>query len=118
VDAGDAHAMFSLGSHYSHGLYGLQQDYTKALEIYHRAAELSDTASYHNIGTAYNHGRGVERDDKKAMYWERAAMTGDASGRHNLRPALAGGSLPSFLGNGLVLNLTIDSLLLLLTLGM
>ena len=37
------------------------------------------------VGNAYVFGRGVERDEKKAIhYWELAAMGGDENARHNL----------------------------------
>ena len=84
-DAGDAHAMFSLGSHYSNGLHGLPQDQTKGLELYRRADELGDTISCYNIGAAYKFGYGVEIDEKEAVhYYELAAMKGDSHARHNL----------------------------------
>ena len=55
-------------------------DYTKALELYHRASELGSV--YCGIGNAYFNGEGVEVDKEKAMhYWELAAMGGDASAR-------------------------------------
>ena len=86
VEVGDAEAMYNLGCNYSKGLYGLQRDYTKALELYHRAGELGNAGAYHNIGTAYNNSRGVERDKKKAVhYYELAAMRGNESAtRFNL----------------------------------
>ena len=41
--------------------------------------------AYHNIGTAYYNGRGVERDERKAdHYYEQAAMRGHAAARHIL----------------------------------
>ena len=41
--------------------------------------------SYYNIGYAYYHGEGVERDIEKAKhYWELAAIGGDADARYNL----------------------------------
>ena len=69
----------------SDGLYGYPQDYTKALELWHRAGELGHIEAYCNIGYAYNNGLGVEIDKKKAKhYWELAAMRGDAKARYNL----------------------------------
>ena len=85
IEAGDAHAMYDLGCFYFNGLHGLPQDYAKALELWHRAAELGNALAYHNIGSAYYEGNGVERDEKKALhYWELAAMGGDTNARHNL----------------------------------
>ena len=85
VEVGDAHGIYGLGCFYSNGAFGLQQDYSKALELWHRAGELGNAKAYHNIGHAYHTGRGVERDDQKANhYYELAAMGGDASARYNL----------------------------------
>ena len=85
VEVGDVHAMHNLGYYYSYGSYGLPQNHAKALELYHRAAELGNSLSYYSIGGAYFEGYGVERDEKKAKYyWELAAMGGLVTSRHNL----------------------------------
>ena len=71
MEVDDAVAIYEMGCCYSDGDCGLPQDRAKALELWHRAAELGNTASYHNIGMAYLNGNGVERDKKKAyQYWE------------------------------------------------
>jgi len=63
----------------------LPQNYAKALELWHRAAELGSSDAYYNIGIAYDSGLGVERDEKKANhYYELAAIRGDPYARHNL----------------------------------
>ena len=85
VEVGDANAIFSLGCNYSIGECGLPQDRAKALELWHRAGELGYAEAYFNIGSAYDNGRGVERDKRKAdNYYELAAMRGDGAARHNL----------------------------------
>ena len=67
------------------GGYGLPQDWEKALELFHRAEELGNAKSYYNLGKAYYHGEGAERDEEKAKhYWELAAIRGDNCSRHNL----------------------------------
>ena len=67
-------------------IYGYPQDYVKALELYHRAAELGQNQAYRDIGYAYDTGRrGLEVDKKKANhYYELAAMAGDAMASYNL----------------------------------
>ena len=82
VEIGDAIAVYNLGCAYANGSYGLPQNYTKAFELYKQAGELGCVAACYNVGYAYNFGRGVERDEKKAAdYWELAAMGGEGQGR-------------------------------------
>ena len=85
MGAGDAEAIYRLGYN-REGEEGLPQDDAKALELWHRAAELGYSMAYGDIGWAYLHGRGsVEVDKKKAVhYWELGAIGGDVSARHNL----------------------------------
>ena len=81
----DAEAIRCMGCLYTEGSMGLPQNYAKALELYHRAAELGHTPAYLNIGYAHDYGEGVEGDLKKATYYyELAAMMGDVVARHNL----------------------------------
>ena len=78
MEKDDAIAIYNHGVNYDKGICGLQQDFTKALELWHRAAELGHTAAYSGIGNAYYFGRGVEVDKKKTKhYWELAAMGGN-----------------------------------------
>jgi len=85
IEAKDPRAMYNTGCDYRDGSYGYPQDYTKALELYHRAAELGYAKAHCSIGVAYEYGEGVEVDKKKAVhYYELAAMEGDAAARYNL----------------------------------
>ena len=85
VEANDAYAIYDLGCDYQNGKYGYPQDHTKALELFHQAGELGNTDAYVCIGYAYDNGRGVEFDSKKAtFYYELAAMRGNVIARHNL----------------------------------
>jgi len=85
IEAGDAHAIFNIGVYYRHGRNGFPQDYTKALELFHRAGELRHFEAYTNIGASYNKGNGVEVDMKKAIhYYELSAIGGCVSARFNL----------------------------------
>jgi len=85
VDLDDANAIFNIGVCYQDGLFEFPQDHTKALELFHRSAELGYTGSYTNIGYAYQHGQGVEVDKKKAVYhYEQAAIGGHEIARYNL----------------------------------
>ena len=81
----DVNAMRMLGCYYQDGEMGLPQDHAKAIELWLRAGELGDAGSHHNVGNAYLHGLGVERDTTKATYYyELAAMVGNVDARHNL----------------------------------
>ena len=85
IEAEDSIAIHNIGSWYRDGKYGLPQDHKKALEFYHRSAELGYAKAYCSIGVAYHKGHGVETDKKKATYYtELAAMGGDAAARDNL----------------------------------
>jgi len=85
VDFDDAIALHNQGNYCRDGRNGFPQDYTKAFELWHRAAELGYAKSYYSIGYAYSNGRGVKRDMKKAVhYWEQAAMEGNVMARYNL----------------------------------
>ena len=85
MELDDPIATYNVGVYYREGKYGYQQDYRKALELYHRAAELGYAAAYSSIGTTYFNGQGVEVDKEKAKhYYELAAMGGNGIARHNL----------------------------------
>ena len=85
IKAEDALAMYGLGCIYSEGRNGFPLNDAKALELFHRAAELGYYGAYHNIGFAYVDGRVVQQDTKKVRhYWEIAAMGGDAKSRYGL----------------------------------
>ena len=85
VELNDPIAMFDLGCCYQNGRDGYPQNYTKALELYHRAAELGQNQAFCSIGYAYDIGQGVKVDEKKANhYYELGAMRGDVYARRNL----------------------------------
>ena len=85
MEANDAIAIHNAGLDYMNGTNVYQQDYKKALELFHRAKDLGCTEAYCSISLAYLHGRGAEVDKKKAVhYCELAAMGGDVTARYNL----------------------------------
>jgi len=84
TEANDPMAIYRMGIYYRDGICGLAQDHTKALELFHRAAELGHADAYSKIGYAHD-GGGVEVDEKKAIYYyELAAIRGSTSARFNL----------------------------------
>ena len=63
----------------------MPQNYTKALELYHRAGELGNAQAYSNIGFMYQYSKGVDQDEKKAIhYYKLAAIRGETVARSNL----------------------------------
>ena len=85
VDASDPKAIYNLGVCFSEGSRGFPQEYTKALELHHRAVELGCVDAYGNIALAYCNGIGVEVNMEKARhYYELGSMKGDPTARYNL----------------------------------
>lgn len=85
IDNGNAKAYCNYGNYYYNGRMGMQQNQIKACELWLKAAELGCCEGYFNLGIAYDQGRGVEVDKKKAShYFELSAMGGDMKARHNL----------------------------------
>jgi len=85
IHEGDGDAMNDMGGYYKNGMFGLPQDNDKAIELWHRAADLGHAGAYFNVGCSYDGGLGVKQDEKKAIhYWELAAIGGDVYARHNL----------------------------------
>ena len=85
MDKSNASAYYQLGGYYSHGTDGMPQDWEKANELYLKGGELGHAGAYLNLGVAYEQGKGVEMNMKKAKhYYELAAMNGDIHARNNL----------------------------------
>ena len=81
----DAYALNLVAGDYERGIKGMPQDFAKANELYLKAGELGCAEAYHNLGSSYYNGEGVEVDKKKAKhYLELAAMNGDIFARYNL----------------------------------
>ena len=79
--------------YYHYGDGGVEQDYTKALEWYEKAAEQGNYGAMAQIGVLYANGNGVEQDYVKAAEWcEKAAELGDATSMKNLGIAYAKGN--------------------------
>jgi hypothetical protein len=81
IKANDPAALKHMGSvkRYHEG------DYDCAFEYYTEAAELGDIGASCELGVMYYDGKGVEKDDGKAVYHlEKAAMGGHPQARYNL----------------------------------
>ena len=85
VDAGDPVAICCLGTKYDCGEYGLEEDVTRATELYERAAELGGKEAHFNLGVMFEAGTEVEKDTAEAFrHYEAAAMCGQVNARYNL----------------------------------
>jgi TPR repeat protein len=62
----------NLGRYFFNGL-GVERDYGKALECYHKAAELKSGWAMEQIGWCYEKGLGVPFDENEALKWYRKA---------------------------------------------
>ena len=80
----DAYTQLLLGVQYYRG-DGVEQDYKKAFELFHKSAEQGATMAQFILGNMYRNGEGVDQDHKKAFKWHRkAAEHGYISAQYNL----------------------------------
>ena len=77
-------ALCSIGHIYRYG-EGVEQDYTKALEWYNKAANAGNDSAMYSIGYMYDYGEGVEQDYTKALEWyNKAANAGNSAAINNI----------------------------------
>ena len=81
VEANDPTSICMLANSYHHGVNGLQQDQTKAMELYARAADLGFNKAHHHLADIY-HAGGAPK--KAKFHYEAAAMAGHEMARYNL----------------------------------
>ncbi len=80
----DAAELFKRGKLYDKG-EGMPQDKAKALDLYHKAAELNYAEAQLLLGIIYDQGIGVTQDYAQALSWyRRAAEQGYAKAQFNL----------------------------------
>ena len=91
VEMDDAEAIYNLGCCYAKGGYSMPQDFTKALDLWHRAGKLGNAKAYYSVGASYYHGRGVERDAKKAKHFCQLAAIGGQVKASTTLASLRGG---------------------------
>ena len=78
---GNADAMVDCGRIYFEGIFGIEKDIDKALEWFHKAGELGNSAALNNIGYIYS----TLKNNKEALIWyEKAANLGDVVSMLNL----------------------------------
>lgn len=72
--SGNMQAQSDLGHLYENG-NGVQKDYKKAFDWYHKSAEQGYAIAQYNVGVAYEYGSGVQRSLAQALEWYSKAVT-------------------------------------------
>lgn len=89
AEAGDANAMYELAGGYmalggSLDQAGSGADYAESLKWAQKAVDAGNANGYWALALAYEHGRGVKKDDKKAVaYYKTGAELGSAACQHS-----------------------------------
>jgi TPR repeat protein len=81
VEVNDPTSTYLLANSYYNGLNGLQQDRTKAIELYAKAADLGHSEAHCNLANIYRQGGDLK---KAKFHLEAAAMAGDDVARFHL----------------------------------
>jgi TPR repeat protein len=81
VEANDAASICLLAHDYNLGRAGFQQDKTKAIKLYVRAADLGNIKAHNNLAGIYFEGGNLK---KTKFHFEVAAMAEDEALRYNL----------------------------------
>ena len=69
-----------------------QKDYIKSVELWHQAAVQGNAKAQSALGSAYQNGLGVTKDDAKAVEWfQKAAAQGEPYAQANLGAAYSNG---------------------------
>ncbi len=80
----DAETLYNIGLRYYNG-DSVAQDYAKAIDCFHQAAEQGFTPAQYFLGECYYYGRGVTQDYTQAVSWYRkAAERGNANAQSHL----------------------------------
>jgi TPR repeat protein len=81
VAANDPASIYLLAHYYKYGKAGFQQDQTKAIESWSRAAELGYSKAHNIMGSIYHEGGNLK---KAKFHFEAGAMAGNELARHNV----------------------------------
>jgi tetratricopeptide (TPR) repeat protein len=81
VEANDPTSTCLLANCYHHGLHGFQQDHTKAIELYAKAANLGHSDAHYQLARIYRDGGDLK---KAKLHYENAAIAGHEESRYNL----------------------------------
>ena len=85
AEQGDAEAQYKVGLWYFQGRDHVKQDYTKAADLFEKAAEQGNTIVLAKLGEMYENGKGVQQDYEKAIVWyEKAVESGERDAQYHL----------------------------------
>ena len=80
IEANDPVAICHVGTMRYH-----EGDFKTAYEYWTKAADLGDVEAHYQLSTSYRDGKGVEKDEKRALHHaEQAAIGGSPHARHHL----------------------------------
>ncbi len=80
-----APAMYFLGTLYGTGGLGLEKDYEKAYELYHKSAKMDYGPAMYRTAVCNEVGAGVKRDNMKAINWlKKASARGEGAAMYKL----------------------------------
>ncbi len=77
---GDDDAYNSIGWMYKCG-HGVEQNYSLALEWFHKSAECNNSSGWYNLGCMYRDGYGTAQDLQQALYWFKSTAHGQMERR-------------------------------------
>ncbi|MBH0086014.1 sel1 repeat family protein [Psychrobacter sp. SCQQ22] len=84
IDDGSIATQYEIGAMYAAG-EKVPQDYAKAAEWFHKAADQGDAVAQWNLGAMYNSGVGVKQNSFKAFQWyKKAANQGELMSQYFL----------------------------------
>lgn len=92
AQAGNANAMFEVGSIYAEGR-SVPQDYANAVYWYEQSAAKGSAPAAYFLANMLENGTGIEADKAKALFWyQNGAKAGNRMAMHNLAAMHASGS--------------------------
>mmetsp|Transcript_16053 Transcript_16053/g.40851 ORF Transcript_16053/g.40851 Transcript_16053/m.40851 type:complete len:748 (+) Transcript_16053:59-2302(+) len=85
ADMGNSDAQTAMGQLFNFGMRGIEQDHSRALHYFQRAAAQGDNDALAHLGHMYANGLGVEQDNATAVeYFEKAAANGHPNAEYGL----------------------------------
>ena len=96
VEVNDVTSICVMAGYYFEGTGGLQQDHTRAMELYARAAELGSRHAHFELGSIYYQGGGFEEGQiplrGRSYGWTRSGKIQPGWTRSGKIPRISGGT--------------------------